>query len=73
MRPEEGVIRVRTLTHEFVTALEAAAVSLGQKSRPDEINEAYSTLNGVRQALYTELAALERKAGITNQPVKLRF
>jgi hypothetical protein len=66
-------IQVRTLTHELVTSLEVAIMNLGTACTREDIERAYSHACLAREALYEELSALERQAGIMNQPVKLRF
>jgi hypothetical protein len=66
-------IRIRTLTHELVTSLEVAIMSLGSARTREDIERTYSHACLAREALYTELSALERQAGIMNQPVILRF
>ena len=73
MHVEDGVIRIRRLSHEYANALMVAAFALGQAESQAGIEAAYSTLQGTREALYKEIAALERRAGITNQPIQIRF
>ena len=72
-KPRFPTVCVRKLTRAYVLALETAAFDMGRAKNAAESDAAYKALGLAREALYTELSALERKAGIKRQPVTLRF
>lgn len=71
-KPELGVTMVSAQLHELVKDLESGAMKVEAATYYKQRDEAYAALTVTRTSLYTYVAELERKAGVT-QSVTLRF